>query len=68
MPNKKGWFFHHYESLKFAMFCSAKNAIPTLQKPSVIYCLRCLRWNENCIGKTGFNLAILLHKHSLRED
>ena len=32
------YFFTRYETKKVAMFCSAKDTIPTLQKSNVFYC------------------------------
>ena len=39
-------FFPCYETKKPAMFCSAKDFIPTLQKLNVVYCSKCPECNE----------------------
>ena len=35
---ERAYFFTRYETKKLAMFCSAKDIIPTLQKSNVLYC------------------------------
>ena len=61
-------FFPYYETKKPAMFCSAKDFIPTLQKLNVVYCSTCPECNEKYIDKTGCNLVTHLYKHGSLDD
>ena len=53
---------------KLAMFCSAKDFIPTIQKSNIIYCLTCPGCNEKYIGKTDHNLITSLNKQGSHGD
>ena len=41
-----------YDTKKIAMFCSAKDKIPTYQKSNVLYSIRCPGCGDEYVGKT----------------
>ena len=53
---------------KMAMFCSAKEFIPTLLKSNVVYCLKCPCSNEKHIGKTDRNLVKQINEQRSCDD
>ena len=54
---EKVWFFTCYKTKKLAMFCSAKDFIPTFQKSNVVHCLICAGCNKKYLGKTDPNFV-----------
>ena len=58
---EKVCFFTRY-GRKLAIFCSAKDFIPTLQKSNVIYCLTCPGCSQKYICKTDCNLVTHLNE------
>ena len=61
-------FFTAKEKKKMAMFCSAKEFIPTLLKSNVVYCLKCPCSNEKHIGKTDRNLVKQINEQRSCDD
>lgn len=61
-------FFTPKEKKKLAMFCSAKEFIPTLLKSNVAYCLKCPGSNEKYIGKTDRNLFKQINEQRSCDD
>ena len=57
-----------YDTKKCAMFCSVKDRIPTYQKSSIIYTMKCPGCAEDYIGKTGRCVIARLNEHSNRSD
>ena len=61
-------FITCYETKKTAMFCSAKDSIPTHQKANFIYKVTCPDCNKDYVGKTDRNLVTRLNQHAFSED
>ena len=56
-----------YNTKKSAMFCSAKDKIPTYQK-SVVYSIRCPGCGDKYVGKTDKCVITRMSEHATRAD